>query len=94
MPWRPDLGGLGGHVVARHAHAAGICSGQGRGDAHGGRLAGAVRAEKAEDGALLDREREAVERENVSRVVLDEALCLNCICCHCWTPHGIAGMLL
>jgi hypothetical protein len=82
----PDLGGLGAHIVARHAHAARIGSGQRRGDSHCRRLAGAVRPEQAEDGALLYREREAVERQNVARVVLDEAFRLNCIGCHFCTP--------
>ena len=52
----PHLRGLGRHVVARHASAAGVGTRERRGDAHGGRLARAVRAEKTEDGALLDDE--------------------------------------
>jgi hypothetical protein len=89
----PDRGGLGAHVVAGDARAARVGTGKRGGDPDRGRLAGAVRAEQAEHAALLDRERESVEREHVSRVVLDEALCLDCICCHCWTPHEIVGML-
>ena len=42
--------------------------------AGGGRLAGAVRAEQAEDLAALDGEVEAVDREDVARVDLGEAV--------------------
>ena len=50
-------------------------------DPHRRRLAGAVRAEQAEHGALLDGERQAVERAHVAGVVLDEAICLDRIRC-------------
>ena len=68
-----DAHGLGEHVEAGDAGAAGVGAGEGGEDADGGALARAVGAEQAEDGARLDLEVEAVERAHVARVGLDEA---------------------
>jgi hypothetical protein len=61
------------HVDAQHRGQAGIRAEDRGEDAHGGGLAGAVRAEQAEDGAPLDLEVDPVEGDHVAEV-LDQAL--------------------
>jgi hypothetical protein len=60
---------LGDDVAAEHAGPAGRRAQQRGQDPHERRLARAVGAEQAEDGAGLDREIEAVEGDDVSEVV-------------------------
>jgi hypothetical protein len=52
----PHLAGLLHHVEARDRPPPGIGEGERRQDAHGGRLAGSVRPEQAQDGAGRDAE--------------------------------------
>ena len=77
-PGEADLlaqrGRVAHHVEAGDPGAAGVGLQQGRQHAHGGRLPGAVRAEQAEDGALLDLEIDAVERADVAER-LDQSSC-------------------
>jgi hypothetical protein len=61
-----QLGRLGHDVEAGDAGAAPIGLEQRGEDAHGGGLAGAVRPEQAEDGALLRLEVDAVESDDVA----------------------------
>ena len=72
-----DAHGLGEHVVAGDAGAARVGGGEGGEDADGRGLARPVGAEQAEDGARLDLEVEAVERTDVARIGLDEAVGLD-----------------
>ncbi len=60
----PHRAGLGADVVSRDGRPTGIALRQGREDAHGRRLAGAVRPEQAEDLALGDGEPDPVEGAN------------------------------
>jgi hypothetical protein len=73
---------LGANVIPRDPRRALVRPRQRGEDAHRGRLAGAVRAEQAEDRALLDGERQTVERPDVTRIFLDEALRLYRNACH------------
>ena len=69
--------GLRPDVEPRHGGAARVGAEQGREDPDGRGLARAVRAEQAEDGALLDHEVDAVERADLvlaAAVDLDQAL--------------------
>ena len=72
-----DAHGLREHVVAGDAGAAGVGARERGEDPDGGGLAGAVGPEQAEDGAGLDLEVEPVERADVARVGLDEAVGLD-----------------
>ena len=56
---------LGDHVVAQHPGLAGVGPEDRRQDPDGGRLAGAVGPEEAEDGAGRHEEVDAVERGNI-----------------------------
>jgi hypothetical protein len=56
-----DLVGLGCHVVAGNGGAAFVGGDEGGEDVDGGGLAGAVRAEEAEDGALFDVQVDSVD---------------------------------
>jgi len=82
----PHLGGVRADVVAGDRRAALVGARQRREDADRRGLAGAVRPEKAEDRALLHRERQAVEGPHIARILLDEAHCLYCAACHCRPP--------
>ena len=76
----PDRLRLAQHVEAGDPRAAGVRPEQRREDAHGRRLAGAVRAEQPEHGALLHLEVDAVERAHLAlarAVDLDETLCFD-----------------
>ena len=60
------LGGIADDVVARNARGAVVGQQQGRQDANGRRLAGAVRAEQPEDAARLDVKVDAAKRVDVA----------------------------
>src|SRR5207253_207363 len=60
------LWGVAHHVEARDARGAVFGQQQGRQDANGRRLAGAVRAEQPEDTARLDAEIDAAKRVDVA----------------------------
>ena len=70
LPGQPDDPphrlGLLDHVVTEDGGVPRVGAQDGGEDAHGRRLAGAVGAEQAEDGALLDVQRDAVERAHVA----------------------------
>src|SRR5438477_343833 len=63
--------GLAGDVETEHRRVAGVGREQGRKDAHGGRLAGAVGAEEAEDRPGRDLEIDAVEGGDVAEALHD-----------------------
>jgi hypothetical protein len=66
------------HVATQDGGPTAIGVQDGGQDAHGGRLAGAVGAEQAEDRALLDMQRHAVEGADVAaREDLDEVVRLD-----------------
>jgi hypothetical protein len=69
--------GLREDVEARDPGLSGVRARQRREDADGGGLARAVGAEQAEDRAGRDLEVEAVERADVARIGLDEAVGLD-----------------
>ena len=63
------LVGLGRHVVAADPRDAGVRLQQGRQDAHGGGLAGAVGTEDAQHGAGGHRQRDAVQGLGVAEAL-------------------------
>jgi hypothetical protein len=68
---------LGQDVVAGHRRATGVRPQERGKDPNGRRLAGAVRAEQAQDGPLVDGQVDAVERADLvppGAVDLDQAL--------------------
>jgi hypothetical protein len=87
-----DLVRLGGDVVAEHRRAAVVRRDQGGEDADDGGLAGAVRAEEAEDGAGGDGQVDAVHRRGGTEALgqaagddgVGRARCGGrCHACHC-----------
>ena len=68
---RRTRSGSSQHVDPGDRGLAGVGARQRRQDLDRRRFAGAVRAEQAEDGAGLDRERDAVESPHLARVALD-----------------------
>src|SRR5690606_3837965 len=69
-------GGLPGDVVAEYAGRAAVGTEEGAQDADRRRLAGAVRAEQAVDGAALDAEVDAVDGAGVAEL-LEKGGCLD-----------------
>ena len=84
---RPDLIGLGDHVVPEDTAGAPVGGEDGGEDADGRRLAGAVGPQQAEDGALLDREAHAVEGAHVTAEGLSQIVGLDGV------GHGEASLL-
>src|SRR5262249_9294336 len=72
----PDLEGLLEYVIARHARGPAGGRHEAGQDPHGCRLARAVRAEEADDLALLDREGDVLDGRN-RPVALGEAIDLD-----------------
>ena len=67
----PDGLRMAGDVDAEHGRVALLERDDGREDAHGGRLAGAVGAEEPQHRAGIDAERHAVERDDLAELLAD-----------------------